>query len=200
MIRRAYISILLATLCIGWQSAELLPSMTSVLVEQGVVFAPTPNGELSPQELILREIRSAKVSIQYQMYNFSSGPIADALIDAHRRGVRVELLLDYVAAHQKSSQASACVAAGIPVYVDRSHPIAHNKVRIFDGKLLLAGSYNDSARATKNAENLTRDTDPERVAAFVANFESHKSHAMTWQQMLAFDREREKSKQRSKRR
>ena len=132
---------------------------------------------------IVAEFDKAKDSIQYQLFNFTSEPIADALIRAHKRGVKVPLLLDDDAnappklGRKSYSQAKRLRQAGVPVYLDRKHPIAHNKVRIIDGKLLLSGSFNDSKAANRNAENLYAEDDPAVVKRFAENFARHLAHA-----------------------
>jgi phosphatidylserine/phosphatidylglycerophosphate/cardiolipin synthase-like enzyme len=126
--------------------------------------------------VIVAHFDAAKASIDYQLFNFTSEPIADALIRAHKRGVAVRLLLDKRGQASPHSQAARCKSAGLDVRLDGKHPIAHNKVRLIDGKVLLAGSFNDSRQANRNAENLTRDEDPDLVAAFAANFERHWEH------------------------
>lgn len=132
---------------------------------------------------IVAEFDKAKKSIEYQLFNFTSEPIADALIRAHKRGVKVTLLLDDDAndvpkpGKRSYSQAARCKQAGVPVYLDRKHPIAHNKVRIIDGKLLIAGSFNDSRQANRNAENVYAEDDPVVVKRFAENFAKHLKHA-----------------------
>ena len=126
---------------------------------------------------IVAEFDKATASIDYQLYNATSQPVADALIRAHKRGVKVTLLLDKRAQQTKFSQAARCKQAGCKVYLDGKHPIAHNKVRIIDGKLLIAGSFNDSRQANRNAENVYAEDDPEVVKLFAENFARHLKHA-----------------------
>ncbi len=44
-------------------------------------------------ETIVREIGKAKSEILVQAYSFTSAPIAKALVDAHKRGVNVVVIL-----------------------------------------------------------------------------------------------------------
>ena len=148
-----------------------------------VVAAQASGGEVwfAPAEdiatVIVAEFDKATKTIDYQLYGATAVPIGNALIRAEHRGVVVRMLLDYRAnVNNQYSQAMRCKAAGIEVRLDGTHPIAHSKVRIIDGKLVLAGSYNDSAQAQKNAENLTREDDPKLVAAFADNFAVHWAH------------------------
>lgn len=126
---------------------------------------------------IVAEFDRAKTSIEYQLYNATSLPVGDALIRAHKRGVKVTILLDKRAQRSIYSQAPRCKQAGCKVYVDGKHPIAHNKVRIIDGKLLIGGSFNDSRQANRNAENLYAEDDPAVVRKFADNFRRHLAHA-----------------------
>jgi len=45
--------------------------------------------------------------------------------------------------------------AGIPTKIDSAHDIAHNKIIIIDGAIVITGSFNfTKAAEDKNAENL----------------------------------------------
>jgi phosphatidylserine/phosphatidylglycerophosphate/cardiolipin synthase-like enzyme len=59
-------------------------------VKIDVYFCPKGDGT----EAIVRELDAAKNSVLVQAYSFTSAPIAKALVDAHRRGVKVQVILD----------------------------------------------------------------------------------------------------------
>ena len=44
-------------------------------------------------EAVVRELNAAKSSVLVQAYSFTSAPIAKALLEAHKRGTRVEVML-----------------------------------------------------------------------------------------------------------
>jgi phosphatidylserine/phosphatidylglycerophosphate/cardiolipin synthase-like enzyme len=51
--------------------------------------------------------------------------------------------------------------AGVPVFIDSEHAIAHNKPILIDGARVVTGSYNFSKAAeVSNAENLLIFADP----------------------------------------
>jgi phosphatidylserine/phosphatidylglycerophosphate/cardiolipin synthase-like enzyme len=52
----------------------------------------SPNGGCTAA--IVKEITDAKSEILVQAYSFTSAPIAKALVSAHKRGVKVEAILD----------------------------------------------------------------------------------------------------------
>jgi len=52
----------------------------------------SPNGGCT--EAIVNEIKNAKSEILVQAYSFTSAPIAKALVEAHKRAVKVSAILD----------------------------------------------------------------------------------------------------------
>jgi phospholipase D len=54
----------------------------------------TPGGNCTA--LIVQALNTAKRSVLVQAYSFTSAPIAKALLDAHNRGVQVQVILDKV--------------------------------------------------------------------------------------------------------
>ena len=124
---------------------------SSFSAETTVYFSP--NGGAT--EAIVRELGSAQHSIMVQAYSFTSAPIAKALLDAHKRGVKILAVLDKSNQTDKYSAATFLENAGIPVLIDAEHAIAHNKVIVIDDSTVLTGSFNFSKAAEeKNAENL----------------------------------------------
>lgn len=47
-----------------------------------------------PTAVVVRELNAAKTNVLVQAYSFTSVPIAKAVVDAHKRGVKVSVLLD----------------------------------------------------------------------------------------------------------
>jgi phosphatidylserine/phosphatidylglycerophosphate/cardiolipin synthase-like enzyme len=137
----------------------------------------SPNGGAT--ESIVREIGKARNEILVQAYSFTSKPIAKALLDAHRRGVKVVAVLDKSQRTERYSGATFLVNAGIPVYIDDQHAIAHNKIMIIDRQTLITGSFNFTRAAEeRNAENLlVLKGNPQLVEKYLKNFEEHKGHS-----------------------
>lgn len=152
-------------------------SATRVSAGSRVAVHFSPHGGCT--EAILRELNAAREEILVQAYSFTSPPIAAALRDAHRRGVKVIAVLDSSNRTAKYSGATFLANAGIPVYIDDRHAIAHNKVMVVDSQTVITGSFNFTRAAEeKNAENLIilRDV-PEVVQAYKENFEAHLAHS-----------------------
>jgi phosphatidylserine/phosphatidylglycerophosphate/cardiolipin synthase-like enzyme len=96
----------------------------------GMTVCFTPGGNCT--DLIVMALREAKSSILVQAYSFTSAPIAKALVDAHMRGVRVEVLLDQSNRTDKYSAADFLANQGVPTKIDAAHAISHNKIIVTD--------------------------------------------------------------------
>ncbi len=139
-------------------------------------------------EAIVRELGRAKKSIYVQAYSFTSAPIAAALVEAHKRGVHVEVVLDKGQRTEKYSSADFVSRAGIPTFIDAKHAIAHNKVMVIDEAVVITGSFNfTKAAEEKNAENLLVIRDTELAAKYLANWKAHFEHAEPYQSLRSMD-------------
>ena len=123
-------------------------------------------------------IGQAKQSIFVQAYSFTSYPIAQALIDAEKRGLKVEAILDKGQLHEKKTKLGLLAKGGIPVRLDGVHAIAHNKVMVVDGKTVITGSFNfTNAAEERNAENLLIVDDAVLAAQYTSNWQIHQKHS-----------------------
>jgi phosphatidylserine/phosphatidylglycerophosphate/cardiolipin synthase-like enzyme len=144
----ALFAIFTLTLCI-FPPLPALPQEKPPTIE--VYFSP--HGGCT--DAIIKELNKAKSSVLVQADSFTSAPIAKALLNAHKRGVKVEVLLDKSQRIQKYSSATFLSNQGIPTKIDAQHAIAHNKVMIIDGETVITGSFNFTKAAEENnAENL----------------------------------------------
>jgi phosphatidylserine/phosphatidylglycerophosphate/cardiolipin synthase-like enzyme len=100
----------------------------------------SPHGGVT--DAITRELNKVKSTVLVQAYTFTSAPIAKALLNAHKRGVKIEVILDKSQRTQKYSSATFLYNQGIPIKIDAQHAIAHNKVMIIDGETVITGSFN----------------------------------------------------------
>ncbi len=126
---------------------------------------------------IIQQIDSAKKEILVQVYSFTSAPIAKALLDAHKRGVTVQIILDKSQRTQKYSSYTFFKNAGIPVFIDSAHPTAHNKIIIIDKETVITGSYNFTKAAEKNAENILIIKSQDITNQYISNWETHRKHS-----------------------
>lgn len=145
---------------------------------------PAPSWEVrfSPRggaaAAVIDALRGAKTEVLVQAYSFTSAPIAAALVDAHKRGVRVEVVLDKSQRSERYTSADFVAHAGIPTRIDDRHAIAHNKVMVIDGGTVITGSFNFTKAAEEsNAENLLVIRDAELAGRYAANWRLHASHS-----------------------
>lgn len=124
------------------------------------------------QGAAVAEIGKAKASILVQTYSFTSVPIAKALAAAHERGVKVRVLSDRENETSKYTALDFLAGKGVEVLVDDKVRIAHNKVMVIDGALVLTGSFNwTKAAQESNAENLVMLPGREVASVYAANWE-----------------------------
>jgi phosphatidylserine/phosphatidylglycerophosphate/cardiolipin synthase-like enzyme len=136
-------------------------------------------------EAVVENLRDATNSVYVQAYSFTSAPIAKALVDAFRRGVKVEIILDKSQRTEKYSSADFVRDAGIPTLIDSRHAIAHNKIMIIDERTVLTGSFNFTKSAeANNAENLLVINDPDLAREYLRNWNVHAAHSEPYQSKL----------------
>ena len=119
-----------------------------------------------------------RAQLRSDPYSFTSAPIAKALVEARKRGVKIQVILDKSQRTQHYSSADFVAHAGIPIYIDAEHPIAHNKIIIIDGHVVVTGSFNfTKAAEKKNAENLLVIHDAALAGKYTANWLVHRGHS-----------------------
>jgi phosphatidylserine/phosphatidylglycerophosphate/cardiolipin synthase-like enzyme len=136
----------------------------------------SPNGGCT--ENIVNQIEAAKSEILVQAYSFTSAPIAKALVSAHKRGVKVEALLDKSQKSERYTSATFLKNSGVPTYIDDKHAIAHNKIMVIDQETVITGSFNfTKAAEEKNAENVLVIRSKELAKIYIDNWINHRNHS-----------------------
>jgi phosphatidylserine/phosphatidylglycerophosphate/cardiolipin synthase-like enzyme len=170
MIRCSGLLLLLLILC----GCEPLSLSNSTPAGWQVYFSP--HGGCT--EAVVAALDHATNSVIVQAYSFTSARIAKAVVDAHRRNVRVSVILDKGQRSEKYSSADFLRNAGVPTFIDASHAIAHNKLIVIDGGIVLTGSFNFTKAAEEsNAENLLVINDPVLAAKYTSNWKDHLAHS-----------------------
>src|SRR5882762_7146133 len=129
-------------------------------------------------QLIIDKVRMAQKHVYVQAYSFTSDRIAKALVEVHKRGVEVKVILDDDKADKKS-ELDFLSRKGIDTYLDSKHEKAHNKVILIDGQSIITGSFNFSDRDDeKKADNLVLIEGKQKIMdAYEANFRTHLGHS-----------------------
>jgi phosphatidylserine/phosphatidylglycerophosphate/cardiolipin synthase-like enzyme len=141
--KRIFIFILTLSLC-----AFSVGARAEITIEDA--FSPSQGAT----DLIVKTIDGAHTTIRVAAYGFTSKPIAEALIAAHRRGVDVEAVLD-MKANRRYGMSWFLAENGIPVRPNGRYAILHDKFMIVDDEKLELGSFNYTKSAEiRNAENV----------------------------------------------
>ncbi len=171
----AFATLLICLMALG--ARETVHNARPVANEDNIAVFFSPDGGCA--EAIIAELNAAKKSIHMQAYFFSSPKIAKAVAEAHLRKVEVSVIVDKSVETANYSSADYLANAGVPTFVDKEHAIAHNKIILIDGQIIITGSFNFTASAdTDNAENLLiLNNKPKIYAAYEKNFQDHLKHS-----------------------
>ena len=122
--------------------------------------------------IIISLIDSARQSVLVAVFSFTSNPLADALIRAHRRGVEVRVVIEMEQANVRGSEYERLRSAGVAVRLDGNSDLMHHKFMVVDGRVVVTGSYNWSAAAEdRNDENVVVIYGEEIAALYSREFE-----------------------------
>ena len=172
----AFISLLLLVLTL----ISLSSHASSLTLNAPAQVYFSPNGGTT--QAIIKEISDARSEILVQAYSFTSSPIAKALVDANKRGVKVEAILDKSQKKDSYTEATFLSNMKIPTYIDSKHAIAHNKIMVIDKTTVITGSFNfTKAAEEKNAENLLIIKSKDLAKTYIDNWEQHREHSEDYQ-------------------
>lgn len=175
--------------------------------------APTTEGRMLIAEnsatrhnlanLVVSEIKQAKKSVAVEALFLDHPDYIQALVDAHRRGVKVQVLLDQSAVKKfmdlvpggkfgrglpvetlpNLPAIAKLRAAGVPVHLYEPHgelTYLHGKLALIDDRVTLLGSANFTLQAAQNNRELMMAMDdPEATGRFKAVFENDWKHHST---------------------
>jgi phosphatidylserine/phosphatidylglycerophosphate/cardiolipin synthase-like enzyme len=106
-------------------------------------------------EKVIDSVATAQKTIRVAMYTFTHPRLIQALVEAHRRGVDVDIVMDYESAKQTSSKAfQRFKREKMNVSVSNRKGLLHYKLALIDD-MLIAGSANwTKAAFTINDDNI----------------------------------------------
>lgn len=160
-----------AALLAGWAFLSVGPTQFTANAEMVVQACFSPQGKCSAH--ILREIDAAKQELLVAVYAFTSDDLASALVQAKKRGVSVQVVIDREFDRANgNSRGRLLEAQKIPVRrlsgmaakaAEKDPGLMHQKFAVIDRRIVFTGSYNWTHSAeTRNDENLLmfRDAHP----------------------------------------
>lgn len=152
---------LLALLCavaIGFGIRHYRNSAESTTTETAweVYFSEVNAGEshYSLERRLVERLTDATERIDAALYHLNAAPIADALIEAHNRGIQVRMVTE--TANINEAEIGRLQEVGIPV-TDDGDPdsLMHHKFIVIDERYVWTGSYNTTYNgAYKNNNNV----------------------------------------------
>jgi phosphatidylserine/phosphatidylglycerophosphate/cardiolipin synthase-like enzyme len=161
-------------------------SPTTMSAKGTIEVAFSPNQKVTA--LIIKALAQARSVILVSAYSFTSKDLAQALLDAKKRHVKIKIILDKSQLSQRYSSSSFFANQGFDLRIDGKHAIFHNKIMIIDDNTVITGSFNfTKAAETKNAENLLiiRDN-PALARLYTQNFWLHWNEALPYPEAKVF--------------
>jgi len=174
------LSVRMLTLLIALVVLPLLGTSENLVAQAGpqdlrAFFSP--NGGCT--DAVIAALNQARKTVLVQAYSFTSAPIAIALVDASKRGVDVQVILDKSQRTERYTGATFLAHEGVPVFIYADHRIAHYKVMVIHGQTVITGSFNfTKAAESGNAENVLLILHaPELAQKYTANWQEHLAHS-----------------------
>ena len=122
-----------------------------------------------PDAHLVEAIGQARVSVDMAAYDLNLWSVRDALIDAHRRGVTVRLVIE--GDNKDNLEMDQIKNAGILVLDDRRDGLMHNKFIVIDRQEVWAGSMNFTINgAYRHNNNLIRIRDSQVADTYLIEF------------------------------
>ena len=115
-------------------------------------LAPSPLME----KAVVAFIESAERTLDICVYDFDVPAFADAVLDAHARGVKVRMILakeNAEKAYAVTEQLKAMTSAGILTLADNRSGLMHNKFMVADNLRVWTGSYNLTRNCSRFNDN-----------------------------------------------
>ena len=151
-------------------------------VDTSAALARKARGNVNLRTELVRRLGQAQYSIDACFFTLTDDYVSDALITAHRRGVRVRVIVEQ---DNWSPELTSLVNEGIPVIDDGfgandGSGKMHNKFVVIDARdrssaaddWVWTGSYNPTlAGATENAENAIAIQDQALALAYTLEFD-----------------------------
>ena len=115
-------------------------------------FFPNPSNE----QRVVNMFRTCKKTLDIAIFTFTRDSIAQAILDAHQRGLKIRCIGDDGNSKVKGSDVRLLASVGIPCKTDNNARFhMHNKMAIIDNSVVITGSFNWTNQAiNKNQDNI----------------------------------------------
>jgi phosphatidylserine/phosphatidylglycerophosphate/cardiolipin synthase-like enzyme len=147
-------------------SFQSSPALTQI----ETLFSP----EVNFKEKLLEEMEATTSTLDVAIHEISSLEIAQALVKARQRGVKVRIITDSKQAKMRTSKITYLIQQGVLIKVlgGKERGVMNLRFAIFDEKRVLTGSFDWSDDSLRwNYENLFMIDERETVTIFQKEFE-----------------------------
>jgi len=129
-------------------------------------------------QAVVEALGRARKSVHVHALTVSAPQITRALVEAHQRGVRVEIILAGKSTKARAPAVASLTRAGIAVLTDRIHA-AGSSVMVIDEQVVLTGSLSFAPSADgQSAESLLVINDHALAARYDENWQAHAAHSV----------------------
>jgi len=141
--------------------------------EQSRPWATYFSPEGGAAQAVIEALGRAKQDVRVQAVALRSPEIAQALVDAHRRGVGVEVILNGKRAG-RSPAAATLTRAGIRTLGDGTHGAAETNAMVIDRQVVIIGSFSFAPSAEGS---LLVIHDPTLAGRYSDSWHAHAAHS-----------------------
>lgn len=171
------VAAVIGSFCGGYWCGSVPPPDVDPQPYIRTVFTPDEDG----LEAYLGFLGQARTSVHIACYGFTEPAVVEKLIELHKRGVKVRILLDRSQSQGKyqSEPVTKLRDAGIEVVIGTSTKagqIMHHKFTIIDGELVEDGSWNYTRSANKQANLLNFVRSKSRAQLFQKHWDKMHAH------------------------
>ena len=149
--------------------------------DQGNPTLPSPYFE-NIRETILADLDKAKQVIWICMYLFTDYKIAKKVLEKHREGLAVEIILQDCEINRREELQNSYwnkLPSILWWYPETDEGICHHKFCIIDGRVVWDGSFNFThTAATKNKESYFSDKNVETIDKYADQFKKIKKYLL----------------------
>ena len=168
---RRYLRLLLIILlCVSAVGCSNKVQETPNTYHTEIYFSPDGNAA----SRIIKAIDVSTSTIDLAIFDLTSQDIKQAFDRAKNKGVKIRIIADSRQAKGAHSVIQSLLDEGFDIRIrhGKGRGIMHNKFAIFDGKLMVTGSYNWTESAEHyNYENSIFISDPETIKKYQQEFD-----------------------------
>ena len=126
----------------------------------------------SNEEKVVSMLRTCKKKLDIAIFSLTLDSIAEAILEAFQRGVKVRMIADDECAKNKGSNVKLIASVGVPCKTDNAVYHMHHKFAVLDESVVIMGSFNWTGQAVKyNQENIFFYEDKNIASQYAQEFE-----------------------------